>query len=60
MQDEKIDLLYVNLLGILYCAPEEGDCPEMNEMYADMANLKESIERYAELKKEEIEDKSIK
>lgn len=42
---EKINELYNNLCDLLDNAPDEDQCTdEENEMYADMANLKDSIE----------------
>lgn len=43
--EEKLKNLYEQIEDILNLAPDEEDCTkEENEMYADMANLKSSME----------------
>lgn len=52
--DEVIQAVKLLLYAALAHAPEEEDCTDAeNEMYADMQNLRESIERWEESK---IED----
>ncbi len=51
--DEVIQAVKLLLYAVLAHAPEEDDCTDAeNEMYADMQNLRESIERWEEDKAE--------
>ena len=44
--ERKFDELYTNICEILNNAPEEGCCSDAEEeVYADMANLKNSLEK---------------
>ena len=45
VEKEKLYDLYLTISGILNTAPEEWECTDKeNELFSDMANLKETIE----------------
>lgn len=47
--ERRLNLLYIELDNLLNIAPAVEDCSRKeDEMYADMANLKESIAAYLE------------
>jgi hypothetical protein len=47
--EEVIQAIQLLVYAVLAHAPEEDECSKLeNEMYADMQNLRESIERWNE------------